>query len=133
MTGELRSAPMAGDGMREVAVEVMARAIYAAWDGGSNPWDALIQRRRELGIDGYHASQREALANARDALTALLALLDERGFVMVPKEPVREMWAAGGNAVVGYKERHHDKVVDAVWSGMLAASPNPFAEEPPHG
>lgn len=43
--------------------------------------------------------------------------------VSVPVEPTREMWAAGANAVVGYKQRHHDKVVEDVWLAMLTAAP----------
>ncbi|MGI4744933.1 MAG: hypothetical protein ACRYGI_11560 [Janthinobacterium lividum] len=46
------------------------------------------------------------------------------GWVLVPIDPIREMWAAGGNAVVGYKQRHHDKVVAQVWADMLAARPS---------
>lgn len=43
--------------------------------------------------------------------------------MLVPMEPTREMWAAGANAVIGYKQRHHDKVVADVWSAMLSAAP----------
>lgn len=43
--------------------------------------------------------------------------------MVVPVEPTREMWAAGGNAVIGYKQRHHDKVVADIWSAMLSAAP----------
>lgn len=43
--------------------------------------------------------------------------------MLVPVEPTREMWAAGANAVIGYKQRHHDKVVADVWSAMLSAAP----------
>ncbi|MGI4811921.1 MAG: hypothetical protein ACRYGG_01060 [Janthinobacterium lividum] len=53
----------------------------------------------------------------------ILDLLDAVGLCIVPREPTREMWAAGGDAVVGYKQRHHDKVVEGVWSAMLSTSP----------
>lgn len=43
--------------------------------------------------------------------------------VVVPVEPTREMWAAGADAVIGYKQRHHDKVVEQIWTAMLAAHP----------
>lgn len=38
------------------------------------------------------------------------------------REPTRLMWAVGGDAVVGYKQRNHDKVVEGVWNGMLDAA-----------
>ena len=47
------------------------------------------------------------------------------GYKLVPIVPAREMWAAGADAVVGYKQRHHDKVVADLWGAMLAAVPAP--------
>jgi hypothetical protein len=47
------------------------------------------------------------------------------GYVLVPIEPTREMWAAMGDAVVGYKQRHHDKVTEEIWSAGLKAAPPP--------
>ena len=44
---------------------------------------------------------------------------------LVPVEPTREMWAAGGTAACQTANQHHDKVVEAVWSAMLAAAPAP--------
>ena len=72
---------------------------------------------------------KEALAGVpphmRHALAALqVNALHKAGFVLVPREPTREMWAAGGTAVVGYKQRYHDKVVEDMWSAMIAASPD---------
>jgi hypothetical protein len=34
------------------------------------------------------------------------------------KEPTREMWAAGADAVVGKTSVHHDVVVVAAWRAM---------------
>lgn len=56
---------------------------------------------------------------AQDVMKALHRM----GFVIVPKEPTREMWAAGGDAVVLKTNVHHDKVVRDLWTAMLAAAP----------
>lgn len=45
------------------------------------------------------------------------------GWVMVPKEPTREMWAAMGTAVTGYFNKHHDIVAGEVYAAMLASAP----------
>jgi hypothetical protein len=45
------------------------------------------------------------------------------GWVMVPIEPTREMWAAMGTAVTGYFNKHHDIVAGEVYSAMLASAP----------
>lgn len=52
-----------------------------------------------------------------EKLEAIIALV---------KEPSREMWAAGGNAVVGKTAVHHDVVVDAAWRAMTSC---PLASE----
>lgn len=56
--------------------------------------------------------------------------------VSVPVEPTREMWAAGGTAACQAANQHHDKVVEGVWSAMVAAAPAltarheaPFSED----
>ena len=45
----------------------------------------------------------------------------------VPKEPTREMWAAGADVFVNRARTsmHHDKVIALVWAAMLAAAPEP--------
>ena len=96
------------------AAEAMGDALDAGVIGGTS--DAKV-----IEMAKWH--NREC---ARTVLPALLAFLEAEGFVIVPAEPTREMWAIGGNAVVGYKQRHHDQVVGAVWNGMLAAAPSPF-------
>lgn len=52
----------------------------------------------------------------------ILAALTAAGFVIVPREPTREMWAASGTAVVVTRERseNHDDMSEAVWSAMIA-------------
>jgi hypothetical protein len=68
---------------------------------------------------------------ARHRLTALakadqiIATETPEGWVLVPREPTREMWAAMGNALVGHRQRHHDKVAEDLWNGALAAAGNP--------
>lgn len=49
------------------------------------------------------------------------------GFVLVPEEPTREMWAAMADSLYGYKNRHHDKVAGDLYRSMLAAVPKPAA------
>jgi hypothetical protein len=41
--------------------------------------------------------------------------------IALVKEPSREMWAAGADAVVGKTSVHHDVVVDAVWRAVTTA------------
>lgn len=50
------------------------------------------------------------------------AWLRSAGFVIVPIEPTREMWAAGADATVGKALVHHDKLVGDVWPAMITAS-----------
>ena len=42
---------------------------------------------------------------------------------LVPREPTQEMWAVMGNALVGYKQRHHDKVAEELWQAAYDAAP----------
>lgn len=81
--------------------------------------------RRGMPID--HGSHRAltALSKAISAAPPPRAeVLD--GWVLVPREPTREMWAASGDAVnkFGHRlKRHHDMYSTAVWSAMLNAAP----------
>jgi hypothetical protein len=109
------------------------QAVGFWMDDAITEWNrrALPQARKELvgrfnalvqyGKDSGNLTTHVAIADIREAASALSA---EDGFVRVPREPTREMWAAGGNVIVGYKQRHHDKVVADVWSAMLAAAPD---------
>jgi hypothetical protein len=57
-----------------------------------------------------------------------LLTTEPEGWVLVPREPTREMWAAMGDALVGYRQRHHDAVAAALWNAVLAAAPPAPAE-----
>lgn len=47
------------------------------------------------------------------------------GWVLVPVEPTREMWAAMGNTLFyGYRNRHHDKVAGDLYRAAIAAAPS---------
>jgi hypothetical protein len=64
------------------------------------------------------------------ALTALLALLQDRGWRIVPEEPTQDMLRAAGKAddasAVG---NGRDAGCEEHWDAMLSASPSPFAGE----
>lgn len=52
-----------------------------------------------------------------------LAGIRKGDLVIVPKEPTRLMWAAGGDSIVQSPHRinlHHDEVIKLVWFPMLA-------------
>lgn len=57
----------------------------------------------------------------RRAVKELQKLFD--GHQLVPVEPTRPMWAAMGDALVGYRQRHHDKVAGDLWQAVLRAAP----------
>jgi hypothetical protein len=42
------------------------------------------------------------------------------GYVLIPREPTREMWAACGDAVVGNTSVHHDVVVRLMYRAIVA-------------
>lgn len=53
-------------------------------------------------------------------------------WVLVPREPTREMWAAAGTEVCDLQRRgigHHDLISEAVYSAMLSAAPQPYSQE----
>lgn len=43
--------------------------------------------------------------------------------VVVPREPVREMWAASGDAIAQVGQVHHDRISELSYTAMLSASP----------
>jgi hypothetical protein len=49
-------------------------------------------------------------------------------WVVVPREPTREMWAAMADAIVGKTTVHHDVVTEAVYRAALASAPSPAGE-----
>lgn len=49
-------------------------------------------------------------------------------WVLVPREPIREMWAAGGDAQMKLGDlsaHHHDTITSAIYRAMIAAAPPP--------
>lgn len=44
------------------------------------------------------------------------------GYVLIPREPTREMWAACGDAVVGNTSVHHDVVVRLIYRAIVAVA-----------
>lgn len=86
--------------------EAVAGAILDRFSGGSSGLDEMAE------------------AIALDHADAALAAIEAAGFVVVPREPTREMWAAAGTAVVETRNRsgNHDHMSEAVWKAMLAAA-----------
>ena len=81
----------------------------------------MIENRRQLiGLlsttPGYADKHPERAVEILDTLEAA-------GLCVVPREPTRAMWVAGGDAVVGKTNVHHDTVTDAAWRAMVSASP----------
>lgn len=119
---------MPGDSLREAAAEVMARAAYESRADGSMTW-ASLRVREKAGSDVW-------LKDFDVALTAFLTLLDERGFVVVPKVATEDMLAVPHSPLLVLGNASNSRVEQwraGIYKAMLAASPNPFAEEPPHG
>jgi hypothetical protein len=57
-----------------------------------------------------------------EALTSQAAdAVPVEGWVMVPVEPTREMWAAMADTLYGYKNRHHDKVAGDLYRAAVSA------------
>ena len=57
----------------------------------------------------------------------IVIALRKAGYAIVPQEPTRAMWAAGGDSVVqhGVGSIHHDEVIKRVWYPMLKAAEAP--------
>lgn len=73
--------------------------------------------------------------SARDVIAAhvphfgqadrILSALSAAGWVVAPREPTREMWAAAGNALVNGRVKlkaNHDYLSETVWNAMTAAA-----------
>lgn len=115
---------MSGDGLREAAVERLARRRCI--QAGHDP-DVPSIGPVWLGSPYWLEWSEEAAADIADHH----ALLDQRGFAVVPVEPTQDMLRAAGKAddesaigngrAAGCEEH---------WDAMLAAAPTPFAEAP---
>lgn len=57
-----------------------------------------------------------------EQMARVVHMIGEAGYAIVPKEPTREMWAAGGDAVVNHPSMHHDRIIGDVWPAMIAAA-----------
>lgn len=86
-------------------------------------------RRGELSGDACEQTTEECSEGIAVAVLAALDAMPNADKVM-PKEPTREMWAAGGDAIVNLGHVHHDQIIGAAWSAMYAAAPalSPNAE-----
>ena len=81
--------------------------------------DAVSAATAAYGDGGYGHAHR-----MNKAIAAYEAALSAAGWLVVPREPTREMWAAAGNALVNGRVKlraHHDYLSETVWSAMIAA------------
>ena len=73
-----------------------------------------------------HALERWA-PNAEDhEVDRFEDVLRAAGFVVVPREPTTEMWAASGTSLCNGRVKikaHHDYLSETVWTAMLEAAP----------
>lgn len=54
------------------------------------------------------------------------------GWKLVPREPIREMWAAGGDAQMRLRanqNHNHDSISESVWAAMYDAAPPAPAQD----
>lgn len=107
--------PSGGSKLTETQLEackpIEQRPLYAApqpTQGGDN-WPGTL-------VNGKRVATERQPAQGGDNGEAVASRL-------VPIEPTREMWAAGGTAAVAKAGYHHDIVVEAVYSAMVAAAP----------
>ena len=111
----------------------------ALWLQGGNALDRPSQKRLGPLIDAVLAERNAAQivgscaeACLTEALADLARLKEEAGWRM-PEEPTREMWAAMGDVLVGYKNRHHDKVAADIYAAIRANLPAPPTADPRSG
>lgn len=124
---------MAGDGLREAAVERLARRRCI--QAGHDP-DVPSIGPGWLGSPYWLEWSEEAAADIADHH----ALLDQRGFAVVPKVATEEAQDNGHEEILSNAIIEHEdegpfifigaNAMQAIYAGMIAASPNPFAEGP---
>lgn len=68
-------------------------------------------------------NHRRVEAAMSSAPTPPATAVSDGDWVLVPREPTREMWAAMADTLYGYKNRHHDKVVADLYAAMLISVP----------
>ena len=90
--------------------------------------DADMLRRKWFGHRNTgHLSFVEAVDATMEGLMAQQVAVPQ-GWKPMPTEPTKAMWKAAGDAVVTLQQTstlHHDKISDAVYRAMLAATPKP--------
>ncbi len=99
------------------------KVMLAAYHNGAGAifrWDHSTTPPTLLGRLSYSPEMGVSFA-----LTALLALLKEWGWAIVPREATVEMRGFGQDADF--------ENLGAVWSAMLAAAPSPFPQETADG
>jgi hypothetical protein len=89
---------------------LLATSIPGCLDGS---WEGQMLRPERLSalVDAI-------LATAGHAQTPDLP----EGYVLIPREPTRGMWAACGDAVVGNTSVHHDVVVGLIYRAIVAVA-----------
>jgi phytoene/squalene synthetase len=106
--------------------KITPEALRAARDAFKEKSGITIYLPDEGTLDDFEQGRYDGLCAALSAaLSSVEAMPD--GWVMVPKEPTREMWAAMADTLYGYKSRHHDKVVGDLWKAMLSVAPPSLA------
>jgi hypothetical protein len=120
----------------EKAVEAAARAIYDALPNFSMQWQpntagGYSQHRVDepYGIDGVRV--RQCNDQARAAITAYLASMQEQGWVMVPVEPTEAMlnaamddldwWLKPNEGEAAKLNGEQKTTLSSVYAAMLAA------------
>lgn len=78
--------------------------------------------------DAYWESIKQTAIDAWNKREVTQQVAVPQGWKPIPTEPTKAMWKAAGDAVVALQNTstmHHDKISDAVYRAMLAASPQP--------
>lgn len=119
---------MAGDGLREAAVEAM---VTAACTTGDFHLRCSYPECRCLTVPDA----------VKAALTALLAMLDQRGFAVVPKVATEDAQDNGREEILSSAIIEHEdegpfifigtNAMQAIYAALLAVAPNPL--EAPDG
>lgn len=100
------------------AGEILAEAYTQADLENQVDIAALAFKAMSHSLIEHHGYTAEELATRAEPLP-------EGEWVMVPREPTREMWAGMGDAVVRLGiNLHHDLASETLWEAALAASPS---------
>ncbi len=89
---------------------------------------SYVIRRGETEQQAFERAARAEIVRLRQQIAQLTKPSSpgyEDDWVMVPREPTREMWAAMGDAFYGHRNRHHDAVAQDFWTAALSKAPPP--------